>query len=236
MGTANDDIPVLLKRIQDSWEALAKDNAMWAILTPNHQWDVDNFFATGRDFIKTMMDYYKSLNINMRYGDCLDFGCGVGRLTQPLAEWFERIVGVDISSEMILQANKFNKYPAKVRYLQNTENLPFADATFDYVQTHIVLQHVDYALSMHYLEEFTRVLRPEGILYFQLPTSLGQSKGICHFENKIDTKSGQVSMDMNCIPYEIIMEKLTSLGARCLHTKIEACSDGMSSCMYIASK
>jgi SAM-dependent methyltransferase len=214
MGTTNDNIPILLKRIQNSWEAMAKDDAMWAILTNNNKWDVDNFFATGQVFIKTTMDYFKSLKININYGDCLDFGCGIGRLTQPLAEWFERVVGVDISNEMILQAHKFNKYPTRLRYLQNTENLPFADHSFDYVQSHIVLQHIDYALSMRYLEEFARVLRPGGILYFQLPVSLGESTG----------------------PQEIILDKLNSLGAHCLHAKLDVCPDGMKSCMYIACR
>ncbi len=205
-------------------------------MTNNNKWDVDNFFATGQVFIKNMMDYFKALKININYCDCLDFGCGIGRLTQPLAEWFEKVVGVDISNEMVLQANKYNKFPEKVEYIQNTENLPFADCSFDYVQTHIVLQHIDYALTMHYLEEFTRVLRIGGILYFQLPVSLGKSTGICHFENTIHTKSGLVSMDMNCIPQEIILNKISSLRAHCIHTKIDVCSDGMKSCMYIVRR
>lgn len=233
----NDNAPILLlTRLRNNWEAMAKEDAMAAILTGDNHWDVDHFFATGQDFIQTLMDYFKALEIHVHFHDSLDFGCGIGRLTQPLAEWFERVVGVDISSEMILQAGRYNKRPEKVRYIRNTEDLPFADRSFDYVQTHIVLQHIDYPLTMHYLEEFIRVLREEGILYFQLPVSLGESTGICHFENTIHTKSGPVSMDMNCIPQEIILDKISSLRAHCLHTKIDVCPDGMKSCMYVVRR
>ena len=143
METVNNNISLLLERIRHSWETMAKDNAMWAIMTNKDKWEVDNFFTTGQDFINYLMSYFQLLNIAINYGDSLDFGCGIGRLTQPLAKCFERVVSVDISSEMILHANKFNMYPEKVRYMQNTENLPFPDQSFDYVQTHIVLQHID---------------------------------------------------------------------------------------------
>jgi SAM-dependent methyltransferase len=236
METPNSDISPILERIRHNWEMMAKDNAMWAILTNKDKWEVNNFFATGQDFTNNIMNYFQSLKIAINYGDCLDFGCGIGRLTQPLAKLFERVVGVDVSSEMILHADKFNMYTQKVRYMQNTENLPFPDQSFDYVQTHIVLQHIDYTLTMHYLEEFVRVLRTGGILYFQLPVSLGGSEGVCHFENKIHTKYGTVSMDMNCIPQEIILDKLTALGVNCLHSKVDYCPDGMKSCLYVACR
>lgn len=60
--------------------------------------------------------------------------------------------------------------------------------------------------------------------------------GVCHFENKIHTESGQVSMDMNCIPQEIIVNKLSSMTMRCLHIKMDVCPDGMKSCVYIACR
>ena len=49
----------------------------------------------------------------------------------------------------------------------------FSDASFDLVASDIVLQHLpDRATVEGYLAEFVRVLKPGGLLVFQLPSSL----------------------------------------------------------------
>lgn len=226
-----------LDQIQGSWDKMAKDDAMWAILTDpskkNNQWDEESFFSTGRAFIDVQMKVFKNLKIEIKKENALDFGCGIGRLTQPLADIFDYVTGVDISKYMIQLARRYNQYPQTVTYTQNDYNLPFADKVFDYVQSHIVLQHIKAELTLNYIGEFLRVLKPKGILYFQLPVSFGNTSGICHFENKVQTSSGEVSMDMNCIPKKNILETIEKFGASCLYSEIIDCSDGMQSCTYI---
>src|SRR5262249_53742407 len=51
-----------------------------------------------------------------------------------------------------------------------SRELPFRDGVFDLVISLIVLQHVPAALSVRYLLEFARVLRPGGVMAFQLPS------------------------------------------------------------------
>ena len=49
----------------------------------------------------------------------------------------------------------------------------FEDASFDLVNTRIVLQHLpDREMILGYVAEFLRVLRPGGLLVFQLPSAL----------------------------------------------------------------
>ena len=36
-----------------------------------------------------------------RQGDLLDVGCGTGQIALPLSKWFRRVVGVDLSAEMV---------------------------------------------------------------------------------------------------------------------------------------
>jgi len=45
----------------------------------------------------------------------------------------------------------------------------FEDASFDFVLTLIVLQHMRQDYSAAYLREFLRLLRPGGIMFFQIP-------------------------------------------------------------------
>ncbi len=53
------------------------------------------------------MKYLKDKGINYNDTLALDFGCGIGRLTQLLCKFFKKCIGVDISKEMIKLANKY---------------------------------------------------------------------------------------------------------------------------------
>ena len=45
----------------------------------------------------------------------------------------------------------------------------FPDQHFDFIYSHITLQHIEPKLSARYIREFVRVLAPGGVLIFQLP-------------------------------------------------------------------
>lgn len=160
------------------WEAHARHDPFWAILSApakkQRGWDTGEFFETGRREIRDLFGRMKELNIIPAGKKALDFGCGVGRLTIPLAEYFETVLGIDISPTMIELAGKYNRYPDRVHYLINQEdnlNILKSD-TLDFIYTNIVLQHIPTDITLGYLAEFLRVLKPEGILVFQLPSHI----------------------------------------------------------------
>lgn len=169
------DPPDKLARLQKTWDSLGKVDPLWAVLTDprkrSGKWDVNSFFEAGEREISGIFEYVDSLGINPRRRTALDFGCGVGRLTQALAQHFEAVWGVDIAPSMIDLAKKYNRHGEKCTYLVNcAERLPmFLDDTFDFVYSSITLQHMDPALSVGYIREFVRVLAPGGVMIFQLP-------------------------------------------------------------------
>lgn len=136
-----------LDKHRSDWETLAKRDALGAILTDasraDGKWDIAEFMATGEAEIETVMSHLAKIgHIPNFTGTVLDFGCGVGRLTQALARRFASCVGVDISHQMIQKAESLNQY-AHCRYLVHSDaNLPFADASFSFIYSNIVLQHV----------------------------------------------------------------------------------------------
>ena len=105
-------------------------------------------------------------------GRGLDFGCGVGRLSQALARRMSRVIGADISPVMIELARRLNRYPDRAEYLctaeTGLETLP--PRSFQCIYSNIVLQHVPSDFSVRYLNEFFRLLAPDGLLVFQLPS------------------------------------------------------------------
>lgn len=165
-----------LERLRSDWDALAKGDALWAILTDGNKadggWDVGEFFATGEIELATVMGYLGEVEcVPDADGAALDFGCGVGRLTQALARRFAASVGVDISEEMIRRAEELNQY-AHCSYMTSVaERLLFADESFAFVYSNIVLQHVPRRLALNYLREFVRVLEPGGVVVFGVQDS-----------------------------------------------------------------
>ncbi len=174
-------------RIRDSqeyWEKHARRDPLWAILSDpskkGRKWGTAEFFETGRREISILLYRLDGLRIPFGRRRALDFGCGVGRLTQALASRFEEVEGVDISETMIRLAGDFNRFPDRVRYRVNAESRldMFPDASFDFVYTNIVLQHIQPDLCRSYLREFLRILRPDGLLVFQLPSHLRETAAV----------------------------------------------------------
>lgn len=161
-----------LKNLQREWDRLGKVNALWAILNKRgRKWDLKEFFKTGQKEIRTIMSYISDLNLTFHAGKALDFGCGVGRLTQALVPYFNQVYGVDIAPSMIELANKYNKYDNRCKYILNKSSdlSLFPDNNFDFIYSNIVLQHIEPKYFLSYIREFLRILHPNGILIYQLP-------------------------------------------------------------------
>src|SRR5690349_5089124 len=123
-NVAENQIPEGLQRSSAYWSHIGAVNPLWAILTNEPQWDLGEFFQTGVVEINRLMGYAQRLNYSFRLGTALDFGCGVGRLSQALSAYFENVVGIDISPPMIEQANQYNQYGDRCRYVLNrSDNL-----------------------------------------------------------------------------------------------------------------
>jgi ubiquinone/menaquinone biosynthesis C-methylase UbiE len=105
----------------------------------------------------------------------LDFGCGCGRNVQNMITRFKRFDGVDISPTLVSQAkvniakdghdeSKFAIYTCSGVSLDVLK-----DNEYDFVMSTIVLQHICvHSIRVGYFGEFFRVMKPGGILSFQM--------------------------------------------------------------------
>lgn len=169
-----------LNETRSTWEELAAIDPMWAVLSWKNkkrgQWSADEFFATGEIEIDDVILRGEVLKLPASKQSALDFGCGLGRLSRPLARKFESCVGLDISERMIDLARELNKDIANLSFIHTVGDdlASFSDNSFDLVYTNRVLQHLPSTDIVHnYVVEFLRVLRPGGLLVFGLPTPLG---------------------------------------------------------------
>lgn len=166
-----------LKELQRNWNAFGETDPLGAILTEPDKvggnWEKGEFFGRGIDEIDQVMDYVWSLGLTPRRGRALDFGCGVGRLTQALCRYFDRCHGVDIAPSMIQLAHAYNRFGPRCRYhLNAVDDLSlFPDGHFDFIYSNIVLQHMRTEYSRNYIKEFIRILASGGLAIFQLPST-----------------------------------------------------------------
>jgi SAM-dependent methyltransferase len=171
-----------LKSLQRNWDRFGATDPFWAIATApeyrGNRWDIDQFFATGQRQVSELVARIEQLGMALSPGSALDFGCGVGRLTQGLALYFTSVRGVDIAPSMIELANRYNRHPGVCHYDLNSEAhlVLYPANTFDLVLSEITLLHMDPSYSLGYVAEFLRVVRRDGLIVFQLPIPTRRQK------------------------------------------------------------
>jgi trans-aconitate methyltransferase len=168
-----------LHSLERTWESLAQDDPMWAICTdPDRaggRWDVSQFMETGEIEINTVLGHIRELGVQIDFSQtALDFGCGVGRLTQALGRRFNKSVGVDISKTMVQTAEALNQQLQNCEFHLNRSSAlqMFETETFGFVYSNIVLQHISPHYAERYVREFTRILQHGGVLAFQTADSI----------------------------------------------------------------
>ena len=156
-----------------NWTALGEKDPLWVVLTApdkkGNRWEEEEFFATGQREMAEVFTRLESAGTTPAAGRALDFGCGVGRLTQALAARFDAVEGVDISASMLRHAEKFNRFPDRVKYHLNVrpDLGTFPTGQYDFICSLIALQHTPPRFQRGYLADFLRLLKPGGCAYFQ---------------------------------------------------------------------
>lgn len=177
-----------LRDLRDTWNELGRRDAMWAVLSgpfeASRKWEPEAFFATGVEEVAMVLARSASLGASPMRGRALDFGCGIGRLSQALAREFSAVDGVDIAAAMLEQAKEYNRAGDRCHFHLNEDDslALFADATFDFVYSSITLQHMEPRYSRRFLAEFFRVTRPGGVVVFQIPGELTMSAPVAAIE------------------------------------------------------
>jgi SAM-dependent methyltransferase len=157
------------------WEALGDADPLYGVLSDpaksGGKWDAAEFLASGQRHVEGLLRTLADARAGFERGDCLDFGCGVGRLTIPLAGHFRRAVGVDVAASMIERARQLAPPGARVEFVVNRapDLRGFRTESFDVVHSCLVLQHVPPENARRYIAEFFRVCRSGGLVVFQLP-------------------------------------------------------------------
>src|SRR4051812_38656603 len=158
-----------VKGMRDFWDARAKENAAWYVDTSlaYDEPDMQRFFETGEVIVADALDDAPAAPEQQRLA--VEIGSGLGRICKSLSARFERVIGVDISPEMIERSTELVGGPNISFVLGSGSSLVGVDSgVADLVLTFTVFQHIPkVAVIEAYLHEAARVLVPGGVLVMQ---------------------------------------------------------------------
>ena len=158
-------------RAERFWDERAREDAFFFVDTrlPYRGGGRERFWSGGEEVVSRMLD---TLGVELEPTDVVvDIGCGIGRLTRALAARAAEVLALDVSSEMLSRAQQLNAHLANVRWLHGdgTTLAPVADSSVDACFSHVVFNHIpDPAITLGYVREMGRVLRPGGWSAFQV--------------------------------------------------------------------
>jgi SAM-dependent methyltransferase len=103
-------------------------------------------------------------------GAALEIGCGVGRLLRPLAARAQRVIGIDIATNMVTEGQRsLADLPNVEFHLTRGKFNAIADASLDLVYSFAVFQHIpSKCVIKTYIAEAARTLQGGGVLKIQV--------------------------------------------------------------------
>ncbi len=121
----------------------------------------------------------------------LDAGCGAGRNLRYLLRCGFEVFGIDESAELVqdvraLAARLAPRLPPQNIQVGDARSMPFADGDFDVVISNAVLHFArDEADFYEMLGEMWRVLKPGGIFFARLASSIGIEGRLRHRRDRV---------------------------------------------------
>lgn len=225
------DLRPIFDHIQQVWEHLGETEPYWSVLT----WDEfkstgtgtpEDFYATGQKDVTVLRCSLKRNNIDEKsLRVCLEFGCGLGRVTHWLAKEYETVFGLDISSKHLRIAQRYfdeqNIGNIELRRLTNLEDL-MTIPNVDLIFTTRVLQHNPPPIIAFIIGNLLKALNPGGIAFFQLPTY--RSGYRFRLQDYLSIQINKQQMEMHILPQYEVFDIINKEGGKVLEVLEDDCT------------
>ncbi|MDH4393593.1 MAG: class I SAM-dependent methyltransferase [Aquabacterium sp.] len=218
-------LALLLDHVGAEWSRLGETEPHWSVLTAD-KYSSGQIAVHLADFQRSGAKDVRHLDTVLRrnhlawpsQGLCIDYGCGVGRMTLPLATHCAQVLGVDISAghlhvaaqESAAQGLGNRLQWLQLRRLADLDSLPQADMVY----SAIVLQHNPPPVMALTLDRLLRCLKPGGVGVFQLPTHIpGYRFVVAEYLQALRDGQHQ-GMEMHMLPQARVFEIIDAAGCQ----------------------
>lgn len=221
--TPESEVDGYLDNLGTHWDGLALLDSLFSSCPDparaDEGWTQEDFFRSGKAEMAGIMEILDEHAQDRGSSIGVDFGCGAGRMTFPLAEYYDSVTGIDVSQAMIQAAKSEKTRGNNVEYVNNVAvTLPFADNSVDLVHTNLTFQHLDQSYALGYLKEFIRILKPGGVAVVQaLSSNIYELKE--SFVGFLELGEDRIEQPIKILPKHKFIEFSESLGGRILDFK-----------------
>lgn len=167
--------------MQQYWDCAASESAYGSVMTAKKDWDKDEYYAEGKKHVEELViPFLQKHNIqHANEKTIVDIGCGTGRMSVFLREIFGKVIGTDVSAEMIQKAKEDHAH-TDIRFLATSgsdlKDIP--SDTADIVFSYATLQHVNTLSSLESnLKEIFRILKTGGRMKVEVRGEPGNPAG-----------------------------------------------------------
>ncbi len=157
-----------------TWEQKARENPLYGVMSheefiesgadPTAK-ELDTFYARGSEMVSVWISPWLTETRTTNDMRILEFGCGMGRLTNAMAKIHppENVYGIDISGTMISHAIKNTLDACQYSVIEESGSFPYEDNQFDRIYSYAVFQHIsEKRVVESSIREIGRILKPNG--------------------------------------------------------------------------
>lgn len=214
-------LSLLLDCVSKTWTFLGETRPHWSVLSSerflpgNIDAQEDVFFDSGKADVKQLIDILDYVGEKPEHFETVtEFGCGLGRITNHLADTFTSVIACDISQPHLELAARKSEEFGKRNILYSRVTMPEFGMRFsvDLWYSVIVLQHNPPPVMRAILGRVFSLLRPGGIAIFQVPTFAPHYR--FDVTEYLATSLDRSGFDMHVLPLRAIFDVVAENGCR----------------------
>jgi SAM-dependent methyltransferase len=198
-------LEALVALTQNAWANLGASTPHFSVLTnpvflpENLPGSIDAFWSSGDEPAAELTRIMARHGLHSDSLDCLEYGCGVGRVSMKLARLFRQVIGYDFSAAHLeLARQRATELGAgNLRFIDCSTGVLEPLTPCDVFYSIMVLQHNPPPVIRALIGNALSALRPFGLAVFQVPTY------ILGYQFSLDAYLGDAAqrvMEMHCLP------------------------------------
>lgn len=210
-----------LAKVQETWSHLGEEKAHFSVIT-NDQYLPDNLDGNSELFWESGdVEADMAVAIFQRYREisdstvCVEYGCGVGRVSFGLARYIGNVHAYDVSTPHLEHAKKrlIDLKADSLIFHSVADDITAPLESCDFFYSKIVFQHNPPHIIYYLIQKALCSLKNKGIAIFQVPVYRPNYEfDVCKW---LSEQNEEIDMEMHCLPqsyiYRIIEEEHCSL-------------------------
>lgn len=198
------EMSAAIAKVKATWTGLGELGAHHSVLTDdrflpqNLAPSLGEFWKSGEVEAEVVVDIFRHYGLDPKGKVCVEYGCGVGRVTAALSRHFGTVYGYDISANHLKHAQeRFSEMKlTNIRTVECSNSFLEELQPCDAFYSRIVFQHNPPPIILALIRQTVRSLKPNGIAIFQVPTYRDDYA----FNAAEWLSSSAHDMEMHCIP------------------------------------